>query len=204
MAKWGSKGKQKTKGGDESSVSAGIKNTLDTKIVAGDNVSAPKRTLTNIKRVLRGNKKLQVVLPVLALIVAGVVYLAIAGNIRSRASRCDLSLTSSIYDEAIQALKTNDDERIKSMLSTIEAEPDYDKDYNCLYPFVSYYMSRDDIENARKYYIKFDSASKSEDELAQPYKNTYFKSVKDVEFAYNAYKRPAEGSGELIIVPPAE
>lgn len=82
---------------------------------------------------------------------------------------CRGKSTSPIYKEAAKVLNPTASTKLRSVVTKIEKMKNYDKDPNCLYPIVVYYMNISDSKAARPHFNKLESLTGSDKYLSSDY-----------------------------------
>jgi hypothetical protein len=122
------------------------------------------------------------------------VFLFIKYDPLAAKSQCNRSGSSVLYDEASKALDTGSIADMKAITEKIQKEKNYQKDANCLYPLVAYYVFMQDADNATVYYVKLTEVYDEKDKFAAVYGKQGIKNLNDVKSSVDALQKKRENS----------
>lgn len=125
-------------------------------------ISVTKNRLRNFKRPHLSRVGMIVVLLVLLLALGGTYLIIANNNNRSKESlktRCRPDSDASITKDAAIILDASKNGSLRDLGKAIEpilADPEHEKDPNCMYPIVRYYLSISDAEKSKTAFVKFE------------------------------------------------
>jgi len=110
-----------------------------------------------------------IVLVIIGLLAGGIYTLVTLRKAPEISGLCKRQASSPIYKDAVRYLDAGRTTKLKDVVNKIKNQEQYDKDPNCLYPVVSYYLFMHDADNARKNYDLLEKAYNSKKGFSKDY-----------------------------------